>query len=175
MPVIEVPVRAATRRRVRHRLPVVVVLWTLCILGVGWVAAATRVGPIVYTFTRQRGVHLADVALAAVVVVIASVITWLLLRPSPRRPRGEDEVEVVAVELRRIPLIIAMWIASMFIAVWIAFETEVGPVLFVYNQHRRVRLGELVAAVVIVAVAGWATAALLRPEEDGLDEVAGDR
>jgi hypothetical protein len=143
---------------------VIIVMWAACVFATGWVASTTRVGPVVYTFTKQRGVHLADVGLALLVLAVASAITWLALRPP--RHRRDDEVEVVAVELRRAPAIIAMWIAAVVASVLVTFETEVGPVLFVYNQHRRVRLGDLVVSFVIVVVAGWATTRLLRPDPE---------
>lgn len=165
MPVIWVPVRPQTRRRVRTRLPLVIALWVVSVLGTGWVASATQVGPVVYEFTSRRGLHLADLFLAALVASTASLATWLLLRPTPPPPvrEGEEPVEVVALELRRLPWILAMWVAVTFASVWVAFETEVGPVLFVYNNHRSARLGDLLFTVSIVAVASVLTARLLQP------------
>jgi hypothetical protein len=160
MPVVELPVRAETRRRVRNRLPLVIAMWVACVLGVGWVASATTVGPVVAELTTRRGFHAGDLLLAAGVAVVASMVTWLLLRP---RRDGDAAIEVVAVELRRIPAILALWFAVMVSSLWAAFETEVGPVLFVYNNHRSVRLGDLAFTIVAVAVASWLTAVLLKP------------
>jgi hypothetical protein len=95
--------------------------------------------------------------------VVTAVVSWALLRPP--RPSGAEDHEVVSVELRRLPLIVALWLAVMLGSLWAAFETEVGPVLFVYNNHRSVRLGDLLATVAMVGVAAWATVVLLRPAE----------
>ncbi len=168
MPVIEVPVRPQTRRRVRNHLPLVIGLWVLSVLGTGWVASATEVGPVVYELTTRRGLHLADVALATAVALTTSIASWLLLRPAPpaRPVDGEPEVDVVALELRRLPWILVMWVGVMFASLWAAFETEVGPVLFVYNNHRSARLGDLVFTLLLVAGASVVTAALLQPRRD---------
>ena len=164
MPVVEVPVRAETRRRVRNHLPLVIAMWTGCVLLVGWIASRTEVGPVVATLNSRRGFHLGDVVLAAVTAAVASVVTWLLLRPAQQAGRRRDgDVDVVAVELRRLPLIVVLWFAVMVSSLWAAFETKVGPVLFVYSKQRSVRLGDLAFTVVAVAVAGWLTAVLLRP------------
>jgi hypothetical protein len=170
MPVIEVPVRPQTRRRVRNHLPLVIALWVLSVLGTGWVASATEVGPVVYELTTRRGLHLADVLLASSVAVTASLASWLLLRPPPPAPPvdGEPEVELVALELRRLPWILLMWVSVLFASLWAAFETEVGPVLFVYNNHRSARLGDLVFTLVLLTGASFATAALLSPRDDAV-------
>ena len=166
MPVIEVPVRAQTRRRVRNRLPAVIVLWSVCMVAAGWVATATKLGPVVHRFNGFHGVHLADVVLAALLLGAAAVGTWLLLRP--RRPTGSDAgaVDVVAVELRRLPAIVAVWALVTVASVWVAFDTEVGPILFEWNNHRAGRLGDLVFTAGAIAFASWATARLLRPRPD---------
>jgi hypothetical protein len=165
MPVIWVPVRPQTRRRVRTHLPLVIAIWVVSVLGTSWVVSATQVGPVVYEFNSRRGLHLADLFLAGLVACTASLASWLLLRPAPAVPPRADEepVEVVALELRRLPWILAMWVAVTFASVWVAFETEVGPALFVYNNHRSARLGDLLFSVAIVAVAGVVTARLLQP------------
>ena len=98
---------------------------------------------------------------------LAIALTSLLRPASDAAAAADPSVDVVAVELRRIPVILAMWFAVMVSSLWAAFETEVGPVLFVYNNHRSVRLGDLVFTVVAVAAASWLTALLLRPSAPG--------
>jgi hypothetical protein len=163
MPVLELPVRAQTRQRVRNRLPAVIVLWSVSVLAVGWVASATKLGPIVHRFNGYHGIHLADVLLAAIVTAGAGVGTWLLLRSGRDADLDQGELDVVAIELRRLPLILALWVAVTIASVWVAFETEVGPVLFEYNNHRAVRVGDLAFTFAAIAAAAWLTVLLLRP------------
>lgn len=166
MPIVELPVRAQTRRRVRNRLPWVIVVWIACVLGVGWVASATTVGPVVAELTPRRGFHVGDLVLAAGVAILAGLVSWFLLRPPPQPQRdGDPDIEVVVLELRRLPVILVLWFGVMVSSLWAAFETEVGPVLFVYNDHRSVRLGDLAFSVVAIAFAAWATTVLLRPSD----------
>jgi hypothetical protein len=163
MPVIEVPVRAQTRRRVRSRLPAVIVLWSLSVLAAGWVASATKVGPVVHRFNGYHGIHLADVVLAGLLIGAAAAGTWLLLRPRPEPRNDADEIDVMALELRRFPAIIAVWALVTIASVWVAFETEIGPVLFEWNNHRAGRLGDLLFTIGAIALASWVTLLLLRP------------
>lgn len=168
MPLIEVPVRAATRRHLRRRLPAVLVMWAVCVLGAGWFASATRLGPVVLTFNRQRGIHLTDVALALVVAAVASVATWQLLRVPP--VFGEDDNDhALVVELRRLPLVILLWLGAMAVAFWVAFDTKIGPVLMVDNPHnprRAIHLGDVLVGPALIAVVAWLTVVLLRPGPD---------
>lgn len=163
MPVIEVPVRAQTRRRVRNRLPLVIALWSVSVVAAGWIATATKLGPVVHRFNGYHGVHLTDVVLAALLIGGAGIGTWLLLRPVPPSGGQADEVDVVAVELRRLPAIIAVWAVVTIASVWVAFDTEIGPVLFEWNNHRAGRLGDLLFTVAAIVLASWVTVVLLRP------------
>lgn len=166
MPLIEVPVRATTRRHLRRRLPAVIVMWAVCVLGAGWFASATRLGPVLITFNRQRGIHLTDVVLALVVAVVASVATWQLLRVPP--VFGEEEHDdALVVELRRLPLVILLWVGAMAVAFWVAFDTKIGPMLMVDNPHnprRAIYLGDVLVGPALIAVVAWLSVVLLRPE-----------
>jgi len=167
VPLIEVPVRGTTRRHLRRRLPIALALWAVCVLGAGWIASATRLGPVVLTFNRQRGIHLTDVVLALVVAGGASVMTWRLLRVPPVFGDEDDEDGALVVELRRLPLVIVLWVGAMAIAFWVAFDTKIGPMLMVDNPHnprRAIYLGDVLVGPAIIALVAWVSVVLLRPE-----------
>ncbi|WP_098958323.1 hypothetical protein [Pseudonocardia sp. N23] len=77
-----VPLRTATPRR--SPAFAIAVTWAVAAFVTLGVAAETRIGPVILTFTPKHGIHLGDIAVFFGCTAVALVVTAALLA-RPRR------------------------------------------------------------------------------------------
>ena len=67
-------------------------VWAVCGLAALTVAALTKIGPVVVTFSFGGGLHAGDVVAVAIGTVIATAFTVVAIVTRPRGPAPTDAV-----------------------------------------------------------------------------------
>ncbi len=124
--------------------------WVGAVAALLFVAATTKVGPVVLRITEGHGVHAGDVFGAAVILVGAGLLTAWILRPQVVSPR--------------VLLVGVVWLLAAVGVVFVATQTAVGPIVLPLGSHRGVRAGDLLAAAALFGTAVLVTVGVaLRP------------